>query len=121
MFFESPHRIIDTLGEMDRALPGRAVCVTRELTKLHEEVVRGDLPEVIMALVGRPSVKGEITLILGPPPEETHAATDHDVEAAITAALRAMPASKAAADVAKRFGLAKADVYAQILARKTDG
>ena len=121
VFFESPHRIVETLAEMSAALPGRAVCVTRELTKLHEEAIRGSAAEVGAALASRPAVKGEITLILGPPPEETHAATDNDVEDAITAALLAMPASKAAADVAKRFGLAKADVYAQILARKTDG
>lgn len=121
VFFESPHRIVETLAEANTALPGRAVCVTRELTKLHEEALRGSATEVRAALAARPSVKGEITLILGPPPEEIHAATDDDVEAAITTALQGMPASKAAADVAKRFGLAKADVYAQILARKGDG
>lgn len=121
VFFESPHRIIEALDEMAVALPGRNVCVTRELTKLHEEAIRGSYGEVIAALQAKPAVKGEITLIVGPPPEQTHAATDADVEAAITSALRDMPASKAAADVAKRFGLAKADVYAQILARKADG
>jgi 16S rRNA (cytidine1402-2'-O)-methyltransferase len=102
-------------------LPDRSVAVTRELTKLHEEVIRGSYSEVIQSLAGRPSVKGEITLILGPPPERTHAATDADVSSAIDMALKAMPASKAATEVAKRFGLAKADIYAQILARKADG
>jgi 16S rRNA (cytidine1402-2'-O)-methyltransferase len=121
VFFESPHRIIETLAEMNVSLPGRRVAVTRELTKLHEEALRGSAAEVIAALSLKPAVKGEITLILGPPPEETHAAGDADVEQAITLALQEMPASKAAADVARRFGLAKADVYAQILARKGDG
>lgn len=121
VFFESPHRIVETLAEMHTALPGRAVCLTRELTKLHEEAIRGSCADVGAALAARPAVKGEITLILGLPPEPSHAATDADVEEAITAALEAMPASKAAAEVAKRFGLAKANVYAQILARKSDG
>jgi 16S rRNA (cytidine1402-2'-O)-methyltransferase len=121
VFFESPHRIIETLEEMAEALPGRTVCVTRELTKLHEEALRGSYGEVIAGLKAKPAVKGEITLILGPPPTETHAATDADVAAAIAAALQSMPASKAAAEIARHFGLAKADVYAQILALKADG
>ena len=41
IFFESPHRIIETLQDLVTALPGRSVAVTRELTKLHEEVLRG--------------------------------------------------------------------------------
>ena len=118
IFYESPNRIIETLEELAGALPGREVCVTRELTKLHEEALRGSYDVVITALKARPAVKGEITLILGPPPEDQHAATDADVATAIDEALQALPASKAAAEVAKRFGLAKADVYAEILARK---
>lgn len=121
VFFESPHRIIATLEEMAEALPDRAVCVTRELTKLHEEALRGSYGEVIAGLKAKSAVKGEITLVLGPPPDESYAATDADVAAAIAVALQSMPASKAAAEVAKRFGLAKADVYAEILARKADG
>lgn len=121
VFFESPHRIVETLREMAEGLPGRAVAVVREATKLHEEVLRGMAIDVAAELAARPAVKGEITLIAGPPPEETHAATDADVAAAIDEALKFMPASKAAADVSKRFGLAKADVYAQILARKANG
>jgi len=121
VFFESPHRIVETLREMSEGLPGRAVAVVREATKLHEEVLRGTAIEVAAELAARAAVKGEITLIAGPPPEETHAATDDDVAAAIGEALKSMPASRAAADVSKRFGLAKADVYAQILARKANG
>ncbi len=45
-------------------------------------------------------------------------ASDEDIEAAIDAALETMPAAKAAADIAKRFDLAKKDIYARILARK---
>ena len=70
-----------------------------------------------MQLEARPSVKGEITLLVGPPTEE-ETVSEGDLEEAISQALSAMPASKAAADVAKRFGLAKADVYQRILARK---
>ena len=117
IFFESPHRIVETLHDLSLALPGRAVAVTRELTKLHEEVLRGAAPEIAAQLGARPSVKGGITLLVGPPTEE-ETVSEADLEEAISQALSAMPASKAAADVAKRFGLAKADVYQRILARK---
>jgi len=117
IFFESPHRIVETLGDLAAALPGRRVAVTRELTKLHEEVLRGTADEIAAELSARAAVKGEITLLVGPPEgeEEVSAA---DLEAAITEALAAMPASKAASDVAKRFNLNRSDIYQMILARK---
>ncbi len=117
IFFESPHRIIETLDDLAAALPGRRVAVTRELTKLHEEVLRGTAEEIAAELSARATVKGEITLLVGPPEgeEEVSAA---DLEAAITEALSAMPASKAASEVAKRFNLNRSDIYQIILARK---
>ena len=117
IFFESPHRILDTLHDLSAALPGRAVAVTRELTKLHEEVLRGTAHDIAAQLASRASVKGEITLLVGPPQEE-EAVSDTDLEAAITEALASMPASKAASEVAKRFNLNRSDIYQRILAMK---
>jgi 16S rRNA (cytidine1402-2'-O)-methyltransferase len=117
IFFESPHRIVETLTELASALPGRPVAVTRELTKLHEEVLRGSAAEVATRLAARPAVKGEITLLIGPP-GEPEAASQDDIDRAIAEALKAMPASKAAAQVAKQLGLGKAQVYDRILALK---
>ena len=118
--FESPHRIIDALADVAGVLNNRRVAVSRELTKLHEEVLRGTALEVQAILAARPSVKGEITLVIAPPEPGALQASDADIEAAIDAALETMPAAKAAADVAKRFELAKKDIYARILARKND-
>ncbi len=92
--------------------------MARELTKLHEEVLRGTATEVQEILGARPSVKGEITLVISPPEQGTSQASEADIEAAIDAALATMPAAKAAADVARRFDLAKKDIYARILARR---
>jgi 16S rRNA (cytidine1402-2'-O)-methyltransferase len=117
IFFESPHRIIETLHDLEAALPGRSIAVTRELTKLHEEVLRGPAAEIAAQLAARASVKGEITLLVGPPMEE-EAVSEADLDAAISGALATMPASKAAAEVAKRFGHNKADIYQRILAAK---
>jgi 16S rRNA (cytidine1402-2'-O)-methyltransferase len=121
IFFESPHRIIETLHDLGAALPGRNVAVTRELTKLHEEVLRGTPEEIAAQLESRASVKGEITLLVGPPGEE-EAVSEEDLDVAIRQALSAMPASKAASELAKRFNLNRADIYQRILAAKdSDG
>jgi 16S rRNA (cytidine1402-2'-O)-methyltransferase len=117
VFFESPHRIVETLGDLDMVLPGRGVVVTRELTKLHEEVLRGQASEIAAELAARPAVKGEITLLMGPP-DEAVAVSEEELEEAITEALRMMPASKAASELARRFQLNRADIYQRILARK---
>ncbi|MCB1434129.1 MAG: 16S rRNA (cytidine(1402)-2'-O)-methyltransferase [Alphaproteobacteria bacterium] len=119
VFFESPHRIVETLTELERALPGRPVAVTRELTKLHEEVLRGSAAEVAAELAARPAVKGEITLLVGPAGER-EAASQDDIDRAIAEALKLMPASKAAAHVAKQLGLGKSQVYDRILALKAE-
>jgi 16S rRNA (cytidine1402-2'-O)-methyltransferase len=121
IFFESPHRIIETLHDLATALPGRHVAVTRELTKLHEEVLRGSAEDIAAQLEERAAVKGEITLLVGPPEGEEEV-SEADLDNAITQALAEMPASKAASEVAKRFNLGRSDVYQRILVRKgSDG
>jgi 16S rRNA (cytidine1402-2'-O)-methyltransferase len=116
--FESPHRIVDGLEDLAATLGNRRVAVTRELTKLHEEVLRGTALEVHDILKARPSVKGEITLVIAPPDGSAAIASDEDIESAIDDALQSMPAAKAASDVAKRFELPKKDIYARILTRR---
>ncbi|MGQ0484734.1 MAG: 16S rRNA (cytidine(1402)-2'-O)-methyltransferase [Hyphomicrobiales bacterium] len=122
VFFESPHRIVATLAEIEAAWPGRQLAVARELTKLHEEVLRGSARELRENLAARTAVKGEITVIAGPPPEPVPASGE-EVDAALAEALAAMPAGRAAAEVARRFNLPRKEAYARILARKkaTDG
>ena len=63
VFFESPHRIVSTLEALARLLPDRQAVVARELTKLHEEVVRGSAAELAGQFAGR-RVRGEVTLLI---------------------------------------------------------
>ena len=65
IFYEAPHRILETLEDVHAALGDRPVVVARELTKLHEEFLRGTAKEVLAALRARPKVQGEITLLIG--------------------------------------------------------
>ena len=119
--FESPHRVVDALGDINAVFAIRNMALCRELTKLHEEVLRGSAAEIQSTLAVRESVKGEIVLVIGPPTDEAPAVTDDQIESAITAALQDHSSAKAASLVSKEFGLAKDDIYARILRRKADG
>lgn len=68
VFFESPHRLIASLEDALAELGDRPVAVARELTKLHEEVLRGPLSEVLEKLRGRPVIKGELVIVVGAAP-----------------------------------------------------
>ena len=63
--YESPHRVLDTLAEMAGIFGNRPIVVARELTKLHEEFLRGTAAEIQAEFLKRASVKGEITIVIG--------------------------------------------------------
>lgn len=73
ILYEAPHRITECVADALEVLGDRPACLAREVTKLHEEFMRGKLSELRTFLKERP-VRGEITLILGPPnAAESHA------------------------------------------------
>jgi len=65
VIFESPHRLLASLEDALAELGDRPAAVARELTKLHEEVLRGTFSEVLEKLKGRPALKGEFVLVVG--------------------------------------------------------
>jgi 16S rRNA (cytidine1402-2'-O)-methyltransferase len=78
VFYESPHRIVDSLADVEAVLgSGRRIVLARELTKLHEEFLRGTVAAVRADIVSRPSFRGEMVLLLAgaSPAEETASAT----------------------------------------------
>jgi len=111
VFYESGPRLAATLADVAALFGDREVAIARELTKKFEEVVTGTATELAARYEGQ-EPKGEIVLIIGPPLNVSEAETG-DVEAALREALQTMPAAKAAGAIAKRFGLERADVYAQ--------
>lgn len=66
VLYESPHRIIKLLGELEAVAPGCRVTILRELTKMHEEVVAGAPAEVAASLESRGAVRGEFVVIVEP-------------------------------------------------------
>jgi 16S rRNA (cytidine1402-2'-O)-methyltransferase len=114
VFYEAPHRILETLEAIEATLGERPVVVARELTKLHEEFLRGPAGEVRAKLAARDSVKGEITLLIGkavaPPTDDT------PIEEAVEALIReGVPRMDAIKQVAKRRGLSKREVYKHVV------
>jgi len=72
VFYEAPHRILDTLTDVEAVFGGaQHVVIARELTKLHEEFLRGPVNELRRDLTARASVRGEIVLMIAPPPAES--------------------------------------------------
>lgn len=63
IFFESPHRVVKSLGDILEVLGDRPACVARELTKLHEEFIRGSVSAIIAA-IGKRTVRGEIVVVV---------------------------------------------------------
>src|SRR5216683_3322439 len=114
VFYEAPHRILETLEAVEAALGPRPVVVAREITKIHEEFLRGTAAEVRAQLASRDSVKGEITLLIGrataPPPDDTP--IDEAVDALVKQGVARMDAIK---QVARRRGLPKREVYKHVV------
>ncbi|SPE28304.1 Ribosomal RNA small subunit methyltransferase I [Candidatus Sulfopaludibacter sp. SbA3] len=114
IFYEAPHRILEALEAVESALGPRNVVVARELTKLHEEYLRGTAAEIREQLAARDSIKGEMTLLIGkataPLPDDTP--LEEAVQSLITGGVARMDAIK---QVARRRGLSKRVVYDQLL------
>jgi 16S rRNA (cytidine1402-2'-O)-methyltransferase len=117
MFFESPHRIAATLVAAADVLGGdRAASVCRELTKSFEEFRRGTLAELAAHYGEVDNVKGEIVLVIGPPPERP--VEQADVDTILADLAGTMPTAKAAAEAAKLTGLPRKELYQRLLDMK---
>jgi 16S rRNA (cytidine1402-2'-O)-methyltransferase len=116
VFYEAPHRILDTLDDVKAVWgPGCRVVVARELTKLHEEFLRGTVAEVRQELAGRERVRGEITLVVEASPAAQPASSQ-----TISARLAELQASdgidekEALKRVARERGIGKSDAYREL-------
>jgi 16S rRNA (cytidine1402-2'-O)-methyltransferase len=120
ILFESPERTQDTLRELADATPSRAACVARELTKIHEEVVRGTLTSLATE---RESWRGEIAIVLGPWTPESRETTidDQALDERIDRELAAGTHSKTIAErLAAWSGRPKREVYERVVVRKRE-
>ena len=124
VFYEAPHRIVETLADVVEILgQARNVVVAREVTKLHEEFLRGRASEVLKTLQSREAVKGEITLLIGKA-EEGNVGTSALGRATVRERVQQIISEEkidekaALKRVAKERGVSKSDVYREMQREK---
>jgi 16S rRNA (cytidine1402-2'-O)-methyltransferase len=115
VLFESPRRTASTLQDLQAAAGDRRVTVARELTKLHQEVIRGHLSEVLERIKGR-ELKGEVVLVLEGAPKRTGAASREEA-LRIAAGLVAGGARKreAAREAGRQTGVPASRIYEELV------
>jgi 16S rRNA (cytidine1402-2'-O)-methyltransferase len=118
VFYETPHRIEKSLVDCLEVLGNRKAAIARELTKLHEEILRGDLNELLEKISGNP-LKGEIVLVLDRKSNETirlDVNTAGTLKSRLTE-LESIGVERKAAlkKISKEFGLSRSEVYRRLL------
>ncbi len=114
IFYESAKRLPAALADMAEQLGDRPAAVTRELTKLHEEIRRGSLSELSNHYQETGAPKGEIVIVIGPPLKKA-ALTEAKLDELIRQALPDNSVRDVAAELARETGVAKRQIYARAL------
>jgi 16S rRNA (cytidine1402-2'-O)-methyltransferase len=113
VLYESGQRLGDTLLALHAGLGNREAAVTREITKLHEECVTGNLAQLAERYADA-IPKGEIVVVVGRP-LESEAVSDARIDALLDQALARLSPSRAAAEVAEQLNIPRKRVYARAL------
>lgn len=118
IFYEAPHRLVEALADITEILgPERPVVVAREVTKIHEEFVRGTAAEVLEQMKSRDEVRGEITLLVGKAPEGAPVPRRRQsVRARLAEIMGEQQLDEKAAlkIVAKEMGVSKSEAYREL-------
>jgi 16S rRNA (cytidine1402-2'-O)-methyltransferase len=125
IFYEAPHRILDTLSDLESVWgPALRVVVARELTKMHEEFLRGPVAEVKANLAARDRVRGEITLLVEAVPlSEAQEAAGHS----LLTRLKELETSEGLSEkdalkrLARESGQGKSDLYRELQRERAKG
>ena len=112
IFYEAPHKISQTLSDLYNALGDREIAIVREITKIHEEVIKSTLSEA-SAKYSKEAIKGELVLIVkGADPEKKEQMTvEEAAEYAMKLVEKGESKTQAAKLAAKESGLKKGDIY----------
>ena len=114
IFYEAPHRLLETMQDVIENLgPDRRVVVAREVTKVHEEFLRGKAAEVLAELKNRSEVKGEITLLIAKGDDQEASRPAESVAVRIRELMQSAEVEEkdALKQAAKEFGLSKSEAY----------
>jgi 16S rRNA (cytidine1402-2'-O)-methyltransferase len=117
IFYEAPHRILDTLADLEATFGStQPVVIGRELTKLHEEFLRGTVSDLRSQLGTRPSIRGEMVLLFSPSQGESSSTTTRSIAAEVAALMQSESLSEkdALKRVARERGIGKSEAYREL-------
>jgi 16S rRNA (cytidine1402-2'-O)-methyltransferase len=119
IFFETPHRIMDSLRIASEILGSRRMVMTRELTKLHEEILSGTAADLLETFATREAIKGEFVIVVEGRPGSS---ADIDLDQVVKNLMKEGLSGKRLADEAqRRFGVKKGAAYEKFLSLKGNG
>ena len=118
VLFESGARLAATLADLAQGLGPRPAAVCRELTKLHEEVRRGELTQLARDYAGGAETRGEIVIVVAPPTDETTDAAD--IDDLLRRALTRVSVKDAVGEVALATGRPRREIYQRALTLAKD-
>jgi len=123
ILFETGPRLARTLDDLAGTLNTRQAAVCRELTKLHEEVRRGDLPALAQAYADGAETRGEMVIVVAPPSPDAGQPDANAVDALLRQALARASVKDAVSEVAITTGRPRREIYqrALVLTQSTDG
>lgn len=121
VFYEAPHKLPATLRDLYQALGDRRIAIVREMTKVHEEVIRTTLEQAVLELADG-GLRGEIVLVIegAEKPVQDTVTLDEAVETARRRMEGGQSASDAARQTARETGLKKGDIYKALLEAPED-
>jgi 16S rRNA (cytidine1402-2'-O)-methyltransferase len=117
IFYEAPHRILDTLADAEAVFgPTQHIVIAREITKLHEEFLRAPIAELRTQLTARPSIRGEIVLLLAPAPAEQSTLKQKSIAVEVAALMKAegLTEMDALKRIARERGMGKSEAYREL-------
>ena len=116
IFYEAPHKLAQTLRDLADALGNREIAIVREITKIHEQVIRTNLCDAAEKY-SKEALKGEIVIIIGGAPEQKkeNLSLEQAAEYAKELVNGGESKSDAAKITAKEFGYKKGDIYKLLL------
>jgi len=128
--YESPRRVAATLAAVAEVMPARRVALVRELTKVHEEVVRDVAPALAQTVAGRDEIRGECVIVIAPPSsaerDARRQATSDVAGLTLDEAIRrglaqGEPKTALARHLARSFSLGRAEVYDRVVELAAEG
>jgi 16S rRNA (cytidine1402-2'-O)-methyltransferase len=117
VFYEAPHRLMETLDDLHELLGNREAVLAREVSKVHEAFVRGRISELISVL-RRGDIRGEVTLIISGSGGESRVTEDRLKAEIRELHLRGMRVKEIAEVLGEKFGYPKKEIYRLALVRE---